>query len=48
MIKFNTPGTSLRYLFEAAMEVFSPDNDNYPEIGIQPFSGDVYSDKYLD
>lgn len=47
MMKFNMPET-LKYLLEAAMEVFSPDTDNYPNIGIQPFSGEVHSEKYFD
>lgn len=34
-----------QYLIEAVMEVLSPDTDNYPKIGIQPFSGEIYSDQ---
>jgi predicted ribosomally synthesized peptide with nif11-like leader len=28
-------------LAEAALAVFSPAHDNYPNIGVQPFSGDA-------
>ena len=27
-------------LAEAALEIFSPDHDDYPATGVQPFSGD--------
>lgn len=33
---------TLEYLVEAALEVFSPDHDDYPNIGIQPFEGEIY------
>lgn len=33
---------AMTYLIEAALEVFSPDHDSYPQIGVQPFEGDVY------
>lgn len=29
-----------KFLAEAALEIFSPDGDNYPATGVQPFSGD--------
>ncbi|WP_278000287.1 isochorismate synthase [Nodosilinea sp. LEGE 07088] len=30
------------YITEAALEVFSPNHDSYPSIGIQPFDGEAY------
>lgn len=40
MIKLNVQQI-LRYLIEAVLEVFSPNHDDYPETGIQPFSGEI-------
>jgi len=30
-------------LAEAVLELFSPTHDDYPTIGVQPFSGDTHS-----
>ena len=30
-----------RYLWEAAARIFSPIDDNYPMIGVQPFEGEI-------
>ncbi len=30
-----------RYIFDAAVRVFGPRDDNYPEIGVQPFEGEI-------
>lgn len=32
--------TFLSQLLKEALRVFSPSDDNYPEIGVQPFSGE--------
>lgn len=29
------------YLGEAAARIFSPSDDDYPAVGLQPFEGDV-------
>jgi hypothetical protein len=29
-----------RYISEAAMRIFSPDDDAYPATGMQPFTGE--------
>lgn len=29
-----------RYIFDAAARVFGPRDDDYPEIGVQPFEGE--------
>lgn len=46
MIKINVQQI-LRYLIEAVLEVFSPNHDDYPETGIQPFSGEIRPENYL-
>lgn len=35
--------TLFQYFAEAGMRVFSPDDNSYPEVGIQPYDGDYYS-----
>lgn len=32
-----------KFLAEAALEIFSPNDDNYPATGMQPFSGEPNS-----
>lgn len=34
---------TLRYFSEAVARIFGPDDDAYPEIGVQPYEGDPYS-----
>mgnify|MGYP005846158169 CR=1 FL=1 len=34
---------TVQYIVEAATRLFSPSDDQYPDIGIQPYDGDVYS-----
>jgi trehalose/maltose hydrolase-like predicted phosphorylase len=34
--------TITQFLTEAAMEIFAPNHDSYPNIGIQPFTGEAY------
>lgn len=41
---FKVFGDAVRYLYEGATRLFSPDGDQYPNIGVQPFSGDPYSE----
>ncbi|BAZ46116.1 hypothetical protein NIES4102_31450 [Chondrocystis sp. NIES-4102] len=36
-----------KYLIEAVLEVFSPNHDDYPVIGVQPFSGEIRPENYL-
>ncbi|BAZ65868.1 MAG: hypothetical protein KME28_17465 [Pelatocladus maniniholoensis HA4357-MV3] len=33
-----------RYITEAAVRIFGPNDDAYPNIGIQPYTGDVFSE----
>lgn len=30
-----------QFVFDAAGRVFSPSDDRYPEIGVQPFEGEI-------
>ena len=32
-------GDAMRYVSEAAVRIFSPSDDNYPNSGVQPFEG---------
>ena len=38
-------GQTFQYIVEAVAEVFSPNDDNYPSIGVQPFDGEPYREK---
>lgn len=31
-----------QYISEAAMRIFGPTDDQYPNIGVQPFTGEPY------
>ena len=33
----------IQYITEGFIEIFSPDNDNYPAIGVQPYGGIIVS-----
>jgi len=33
----------VHYLSEGVGRIFSPRDDEYPEVGVQPFEGDPYS-----
>jgi len=35
---------AIYYLSEGAVILFSPSHDNYPSIGVQPYSDDPYSE----
>ncbi|MEC4811711.1 MAG: hypothetical protein SAK29_00250 [Scytonema sp. PMC 1069.18] len=47
LIKFRNFGLekSLGYLTEAALEIFSPNRDSYPSIGVQPFEGKLWKER---
>lgn len=34
------PQKVIRYISSAAVRIFSPQDDNYPETGVQPFEGE--------
>ncbi|OCQ93296.1 isochorismate synthase [Oscillatoriales cyanobacterium USR001] len=36
---------AIRFVSEAAMRVFAPNKDKYPETGVQPFDGVPSKDK---
>jgi len=31
----------IQYVTEGFIEIFSPDNDQYPAVGVQPFGGTI-------
>ncbi|NER00360.1 MAG: isochorismate synthase [Cyanothece sp. SIO2G6] len=33
---------AFKYLWEGTTRIFGPDDNTYPETGVQPFSGDPY------
>lgn len=33
---------ALGYIAEGALELFSPNHDSYPLVGVQPYSGTIY------
>jgi hypothetical protein len=35
--------STLGYIVEAAIEVFSPNHDSYPAVGIHPFEGEPFN-----
>ncbi|HEY9807344.1 MAG TPA: hypothetical protein V6D04_12295 [Candidatus Obscuribacterales bacterium] len=32
----------IQFIAGGVLELFSPDHDNYPHIGVEPFQGDPY------
>jgi hypothetical protein len=38
----------IQYLAEAFARIFGPNDDEYPEIGIQPFDGEPYQPREAD
>jgi hypothetical protein len=36
-------GGAISYFFSGCIELFSPNHDDYPLIGVQPFEGKSYS-----
>ena len=37
-----------QYISEAVMRIFGPDDDAYPNSGVQPFTGEVYKRRTAD
>ena len=35
---------TMQYISEAASKIFSPNHDDYPLIGIQPFTGESFKE----
>lgn len=42
MIINRTLDEMMQYLTEAFVRIFSPNDDKYPAIGVQPFYGEIY------
>ncbi|MBD2039160.1 hypothetical protein [Microcoleus sp. FACHB-672] len=34
--------SAMQYIFAAVARIFSPSDDAYPMVGVQPFDGDPY------
>lgn len=45
MISFKFLQDTLQYLWEGVVRIFSPTDDEYPEIGVQPYGGEPFEDK---
>lgn len=43
MIFTQTLNSLMQYLAEGFARIFSPSDDRYPLIGVQPFGGDIYT-----
>ncbi|HLP91058.1 MAG TPA: hypothetical protein VK184_21050 [Nostocaceae cyanobacterium] len=41
------PQRTINYIYGAASRLFSPRDDNYPEIGVQPFEGEPADKKHF-
>jgi hypothetical protein len=37
-----------QYISEAVMRIFAPNDDAYPNIGVQPFTGEPYKKRTAD
>jgi hypothetical protein len=35
----------VRYIIEAMTRIFGPSDDEYPEVGVQPFTGEPYEEQ---
>ena len=33
----------MKYLTEGFLRIFGPNDDEYPNIGVQPFDGEIYN-----
>lgn len=36
----------IQYVTEGFVEIFSPDNDHYPAVGVQPFGGTINNSNF--
>ena len=41
MIFLNTVRAAIQYTIEGFLEIFSPNADRYPAIGVQPYGGTI-------
>lgn len=46
MIVNRTLKDVIQYLTEGFIRIFSPTDDRYPVIGVQPFEGEIYSPNF--
>ena len=40
--------STAQYISEAVMRIFGPNDDAYPNSGVQPFTGDIYKERTAD
>lgn len=40
--------SAVQFISEAATRLFSPSDDAYPAIGVQPFAGDPFRQRHAD
>jgi hypothetical protein len=45
MAIFKQVQEAFQFVIEGASRIFAPDNNVYPETGVQPFEGDPYNEK---
>jgi hypothetical protein len=38
-------GVAISYFFDGCIELFSPNHDDYPQSGVQPFEGESHPKK---
>ena len=41
MIVVRIVGNLIQFISEGFIGIFSPDNDNYPAVGVQPYGGTI-------
>ncbi|HBR00352.1 MULTISPECIES: hypothetical protein [unclassified Roseofilum] len=44
MNMFSAINDMVMYMFDAIGEIFSPNRDQYPSVGVQPFNGESLSE----
>lgn len=48
MTLYNTVNTFVKYLTEGFIQIFSPNYEQYPAIGVQPYSGTINHRSHFD
>lgn len=44
MTILNKVQNAFKFIWEGSNRIFGPDDNSYPETGVQPFSGDPYNE----
>ncbi|HHP7229297.1 MAG TPA: hypothetical protein ACFCUY_00385 [Xenococcaceae cyanobacterium] len=45
MVINNALKATMQYLTEAFARIFGPNDDEYPNIGVQPYEGEIYNSR---